>query len=42
MRPADDAESVALAALRIFVGTAILAPEPFVVVDERVLASAPA
>jgi shikimate kinase/3-dehydroquinate synthase len=35
--PADDAESVALAALRIFVGTAILAPESFVVVDERVL-----
>ena len=35
--PADDAESVALAALRIFVGTAILAPESYVVVDERVL-----
>ena len=35
--PADDAESVALAALRIFVGTAILAPESYVVVDEQVL-----
>ena len=35
--PADDAESVALAALRIFVGSAILAPESYVVVDERVL-----
>ena len=35
--PADDAGSVALAALRIFVGTAILAPESYLVVDERVL-----
>jgi shikimate kinase / 3-dehydroquinate synthase len=35
--PAHDAESVALAALRVFVGTAILAPESYVVVDERVL-----
>jgi 3-dehydroquinate synthetase/shikimate kinase len=35
--PADDAESVALAALRIFVGSPILAPESYVVVDERVL-----
>jgi 3-dehydroquinate synthetase/shikimate kinase len=39
--PADDAESVALAALRIFVGTAILAPESYVVVDERVLSLYP-
>jgi len=39
--PADDAESVLLAALRIVIGRAILSPESFVVVDERVLALHP-
>jgi len=38
---ADDAESVLLAALRIVIGRAILSPESFVVVDERVLALHP-
>ena len=39
--PADDAQGVLLAALRIFVGQAILPPEAVVVVDERVLALHP-
>ena len=39
--PVDDAESVLLAALRIVIGRAMLSPESFVVVDERVLALHP-
>jgi shikimate kinase/3-dehydroquinate synthase len=39
--PADDAEGVLLAALRIFVGQANLPPGAVVVVDERVLALHP-
>jgi shikimate kinase/3-dehydroquinate synthase len=38
---ADDAEGVLLAALRIFVGQAVLPPEAFIVADERVLALHP-
>jgi shikimate kinase / 3-dehydroquinate synthase len=39
--PADDTEDVVLAALRMFAGDAIMPPESFVVVDERVLALHP-